>query len=76
MSKRKWIEKMKQLSIGQESEEIRNPFSGAKVILDPVEVAVHDYIKGCEIMQVYDHFDDARHWFMEKNPQAYMILLD
>ena len=76
MSKKSWIEKMKQLQVGKESEVIRNPFSGAEVTLDPLEVAVHDYIKGCEVMQIYDHFDDARYWFMGKNPQAYMILLD
>jgi len=76
MSKKKWLEKMKGLYIGKESEVIQNPFSGAEVTLDPVEVAVHDYIKGCEINQKYEFFDDARYWFMEKNPQAYMILLD
>jgi len=76
MSKKKWLEIMKELSIGKESEVIRNPFSGAEVTLDPVEVAVYDYIKGCEITKIYTYFDDARYWFMKKNSQAYMILLD
>ena len=76
MSKKKWLIEMAKLYVGKESEVIRNPFSGKEVTLDPLEVAVHDYIKGCEITQRYDHFDDARYWFMDKNPQAYMVLLD
>ena len=73
MAKENWIS---QLYVGKESEVISNPFSGAEVELEPLEVAVYDYIKSCEITQQYDNFDNARYWFMEKNPEAYMTLLD
>jgi hypothetical protein len=76
MSKRKWSEIMKELYVGKENEVIQNPFSGQSATLDPVEVAVYDYIKGCELTQIYTYFDDARYWFMKKNSKAYMTLLD
>ena len=34
----------------KEPVEVRNPFSGEACILSPEEVAVYDYLKGCEMM--------------------------
>ena len=56
--------------------EVRNPFSGENVVLSPEEVAVYDYIKGCELMRDYDGVRKGLDWFSRKNPEAYMTLLD
>lgn len=55
---------------------VSNPFSGESVILTPEEVAVYDYIKGCEMMADYKGMRKGLDWFSEKNPEAYMTLLD
>lgn len=65
-----------ELFIGTESEEVRNPFSGRSVTLEPLAVALHDYIKGCEITGNYKQFDTARYLFARLYPNEYMILLD
>ena len=65
-----------QLEIGTESEEVQNPFSGVIVTLEPLGVALHDYIKGCEITGNYKSFDTARYLFAKLYPTAYMQLLD
>ena len=64
------------LQIGNKSEIITNPFSGVKVELEPLAVALYDLIKGCEIIGNFKTFDQARYIFMEKYPKAYMQLLD
>jgi len=56
--------------------EVANPFSGKTALLDPEEVAVYDYIKGCEVMGDYKEVRKGLDWFSSKNPRAYMILLD
>lgn len=56
--------------------EVANPFSGETAVLDPEEVAVYDYIKGCELMRDYDGVRRGLDWFSRKNPEAYMTLLD
>lgn len=58
------------------SVEVANPFSGETAVLDPEEVAVYDYIKGCELMGDYDGVRRGLDWFSSKNPEAYMTLLD
>jgi len=45
-------------------------------MLDPDEVAVYDYLKGCEMMGDYPMLEKCLDWFMRKNPSAYMTLLD
>ena len=65
-----------QLEIGQHDEQISNPFSGREVTLPPLGVALHDYIKGCEITGNYKQFDTARYLFAKLYPNEYMILLD
>lgn len=60
----------------EEPVEIRNPFSGETYTLNPEEVAVYDYLKGCELMGDYSSLRKALDWFMKNNPEAYMVLLD
>lgn len=56
--------------------EVRNPFSGETAVLTPEEVAVYDYIKGCEMMGDYEGLRRGLDWFMDRNADAYMTLLD
>lgn len=56
--------------------EVRNPFSGEACMLSPEEVAVYDYLKGCELVGDYTSLRRALEWFMKNNPDAYMTLLD
>jgi hypothetical protein len=60
----------------KEPVEVANPFSGETAILEPEEVAVYDYIKGCEMVRDYDGVRRGLDWFSRKNPEAYMTLLD
>ncbi len=55
---------------------VRNPFSGESYTLSPDEVAVYDYVKGCEMLQDYDGVRRGLDWFSRNNPEAYMVLLD
>jgi hypothetical protein len=60
----------------EDNVEVRNPFSGDTAVLTPEEVAVYDYLKGCELMGDYTGLRRGLEWFMKKNPDAYMTLLD
>ena len=64
------------IMIGTESEVIENPFSGEKFLCTPEEVAVYDYLKGCELIQDYKSLRKGLEWFIENNSAAYMVLLD
>jgi hypothetical protein len=55
---------------------VENPFSGESVILSPDEVAVYDYLKGCELIGDHKGLRKGLNWFMNNNAQAYMTLLD
>ena len=57
-------------------EEIKNPFSGEKVMLEPDAVAVYDTIKGAELVGNNDHIRKGITWFQQYYPKEYMILLD
>ncbi len=61
--------------LDDEPVEVQNPFSGECAVLDPEEVAVYDYIKGCELMGDYTGVRKGLDWFSPKNPEAYMTLL-
>jgi len=65
-----------ELSVGKNEERVGNPFSGQSVVLKPLEVAVYDYIKGCEATNQWNEMQKGLDWFRSKNPAAYMILLD
>jgi hypothetical protein len=55
---------------------VANPFSGEAYELTPEEVAVYDYLKGCEMIGDYTGLRKGLEWFMENNSEAYMTLLD
>ena len=56
--------------------EVKNPFSGESIELTPEEVAVYDYLKGCELMADYKGLQKGIDWFIKNNAKAYMVLLD
>lgn len=55
---------------------VQNPFSGETYVLNPEELAVYDYLKGCELLGDYNGLQKGLDWFMHNNPEAYMALLD
>ena len=56
--------------------EVANPYSGEKVMLEPIAVAVYDCIKGAEMMQDYKLVEEGIEWFQKHYPREYMVLLD
>ena len=58
------------------AEKVQNPFSGEVLELSGLEAAVYDYMKGAELMGLYDDMNKARDWFMTNNTKAYMALVD
>ena len=56
--------------------EVKNPFSGEKVMLQPTAVAVYDCIKGAEMTEDWKYVERGISWFKEHYPKEYMILLD
>ena len=74
-----------------EGDIVTNPFSGQQAVLTPNELAMHNFIKGCEYTISVTFNDDILNpevsklatamqrglsWFRDANPRAYMILLD
>mgnify|MGYP003121108160 FL=1 len=69
-------------------DEVRNPFSGETCLLDAAELSMYDHIKGLELAIIMnipifdlddkyiDIIDKGKDWFLIKNPNAYMILID
>ena len=55
---------------------VKNPFSGESVMLTPDEVAVYDYLKGCELIGDHKGLRKGLDWFIDNNSQAYITLLD
>lgn len=66
------------LAIGEESEEVVNMFDPTnKCILEPIAVALHDFIKGCEFTRTKPSLmQQAIRIFREKYPEEYYVLLD
>jgi hypothetical protein len=56
--------------------EVKNPFSGEKVMLEPVAIAVYDCIKGAEMVEEYETVEKGIEWFQKHYPKEYMKLLD
>ena len=56
--------------------EVTNPFSGESYKLEADALAVYDIIKGAEYSENYDLVRKGLDWFMEYEPEAYMVLLD
>ena len=67
-------------------ETVTNPFSGESFELTAVELAIYDFIMGCNVVfasapkrvndQMIKDFDRALTWFRVNNPEAYMAVLD
>lgn len=62
--------------LDEEPVEVRNPYSGQAYTLTPEEVAVYDYLKGCEMIGDYNGLRKGINWFIDNNAEAYMTLLD
>ena len=62
--------------LDKEPVKVRNPYSGESIMLTPDEVAVYDYLKGCEMIQDWTGVEKGLDWFLENNSKAYMVLLD
>ena len=56
--------------------EVANPYSGEKVMLETLAVAVYDAIKGAEMLNYYETVEAGIDWFREHYPKEYMVLLD
>lgn len=67
---------LKSLDVKTYNETRRNTFSGEPCELEPVGVALHDLIKGCEATGQYNLMQQALGIFREKYPNEYMVLLD
>ena len=66
-------------------DEVRNPYSGETVLLDAAELSMYDLVKGAEMVmcmgvadldKCIDIINQGKDWFLARNPQAYMTLLD
>ena len=55
--------------------EVANPYSGEKVMLEPIAVAVYDCIKGAEYMEDGDTMQKGIEWFQKHYPKEYFVLL-
>lgn len=55
---------------------VKNRFSGEPATLTPEEVAVYDYLMGCEMIGDYKGLRKGLDWFIDNNAKAYMTLLD
>jgi hypothetical protein len=64
------------IAIGNEPENVANPFSGDTVLLQPDAVAVYDVIKGAEVVGEYAAVRAGLDWFRKYFPEEYMMLLD
>lgn len=76
--------------LAPEKETRQNPYSGVKVLLNPVELAIydhtmqsyHDHIElgtggdYAEARKLYKDFIKGKNWFIENNVEAYMELID
>ena len=69
--------------VGDEPEEVTNPFSGESITIPADAVAVYDVTMGMNWMAEQSgnpkHWDIVRKgldWFRQYEPKAYMVLLD
>jgi hypothetical protein len=62
--------------VGNNPENITNPFTSESVKCPPDFVAVYDTIKGAEMLGNYDTMDKGIDWARKYYPDLYMKLLD
>lgn len=53
-----------------------NRFTGVGIVLEPMQIALYDYIMGCEMAQAWGEVERGLAWFRKNNSEAYMVLLD
>ena len=70
---KEWIN---DLHVGTKSQIVKNPYSKESMELTPLEVAVYDFIKGCEFMGMNVPMSWGISWFIDNNPEAYQTLLN
>ena len=71
------------ISIGTESETVKNGLTGVSYELTAEEVAVYDVCMGAQLTaeffgleEAYEEVQKCISWFIKNNPSAYMALLD
>lgn len=74
--KDKALELFPDIFIGDEKEEVRNPYSGDSTMLEPEAVAVYDLIKGAEVLGIWKIVQQGCDWFKQYYPKEYFVLLD
>ena len=74
--KEKALELFPDIFIGDEKEEVRNPYSGDSTMLEPEAVAVYDLIKGAEVLGIWKIVQQGCDWFKQYYPKEYFVLLD
>tara|TARA_R110000782_G_scaffold10050_1_gene31615 strand:- start:773 stop:997 length:225 start_codon:yes stop_codon:yes gene_type:complete len=62
--------------LDSEPAEVKNPYTGEAVTLEPDALAVYDMIKGSEAMNYHEYVREGLDWFRVNEPKAYYILLD
>ena len=55
---------------------LANRFTGEQITVTGEEASVYDLIIGAEMFGLWDVVRKGTDWFREKNPEAYMVLLD
>ena len=65
-----------ELMVGTETEVVENRFGGESIELEPLAVAVYDYIMGCEAMNNQKGMMLGLGMFRKNWAEAYMVLLD
>jgi hypothetical protein len=68
----------------EEGGNVTNPYSGVEVYLNPVELSMYDFIKGCEMLcsaygpgcHLENDFSKGLYWFKHNSYENYMKLLD
>ena len=74
--KEKALDLFPDIFIGDEKEEVRNPYSGDSTMLEPEAVAVYDLIKGAEVLGIWKSVQQGCDWFKQYYPKEYFVLLD
>ena len=62
--------------LDSEPAEVKNPYTGEAVTLEPDAMAVYDMIKGSEATNLHHYVREGLDWFRVNEPKAYMVLLD
>jgi len=88
-TKKKALPKWFNGDVYSEGGEIKNRFTGEACVVDAEEMSMYDFIMGCEMFvemrggflepstaKLQGEMAKGISWFRQRNPSAYMILLD